>query len=179
ERIKEMTALEELMKNREREMSERSRSLKQQLQRMDQMSKNDSAEGPAKDLKKALAEGRLDKAKEEIERLAKRLQKNELSAKEKEQLKRLLDDLQKKLERSAQLKDKQERLKQANLDPETLKRELDALKKESDKLKDLQQLANQLGKCQQCLKQGDMQGASQSLAGASEKLKKMDLDDEN
>jgi hypothetical protein len=179
ERIKEMTALEEIMKNREREMADRSQSLKHQLERLDQMSKNDSGEGPAKDLHKALAEGKFDKAREEIERLAKRIQKNELTARGKDQLKRQLEDMQKKLERLAKQKDKEERLKQANLDAETLKRELDQLKKDGQKLNELQELANQMGKCQQCLKEGDMDGASQSLSSARDRLKNMDLDEEN
>jgi hypothetical protein len=179
ERIKEMTALEETMKNRERELADRTRNLKQQLQRLDQLSGKESSEGPAKDLQKALAEGRLDKASQEIERLTKRLQENKLSVKEKEQLKRQLEDLQKKLERLAKQTDKENRLRQANLDPETLKRELEQLKKEGQKLKGMQELAKQMGKCQKCLNNGDMEGAAQGLADAGNQLKKMDLDEEN
>jgi len=179
ERIKEMTALEESMKSRERELADRMRSLKQQLQRLDQFSKKESGEGPARDLQKALAEGRLDKASQEIERLTKRLQENKLSAKEKEQLKRQLEDLQKKLERLAKQTDKENRLRQANLDPETLKRELEQLKKEEQKLKGLQELAKQMGQCQKCLNNGDMEGAAKGLANAGDQLNKMDLDDEN
>jgi hypothetical protein len=179
ERIKEMTALEETMKNRERELADRMRSLKQQLQRLDQASRKESGEGPAKDLQKALAEGRLDKASEEIERLTKRVQENKLSAKEKEQLRRQLEDLQNKLERLAKQTDKEDRLRQANLDPETLKRELEQLKKEEQKLKGLQELAKQMGQCQKCLNNGDMEGAAKGLANAGDQLKKMDLDEEN
>jgi hypothetical protein len=178
ERIKEMTALEDAMKSREKEMADRSRSLRQQLQQMERLAQNSQGEGPAKDLHKALAEGKLDQAKEEIEGLAKKLQNKELTNKEKEQLQRQLQDLQDKLERMAQQKDKEEQLKKANLDPETLKRELAELEKDKQKLKDLQQLANKLGQAQKALRQGNMDEAAGALAGAGEQLKEMNLDDQ-
>jgi len=179
ERIKEMTALEEAMKNREKELSERSRSVKSQLQQMDKMSQKGMRDGPAKDLDKALSEGKLDKAKEEIERLIKKLEDNKMSQKEKEQLQKQLEEIQKKLERVADLKDKEEKLKQANLDPETLKREMSRLNEEKKKLKDLKDIAQKLGKCQQCLKEGNMEDASQALKAAGNKMAQMDLDDQD
>ncbi len=178
ERVKEMTALEKTMQQREKEMAERARSLKKQLERLDSLAQKEG-EGPAKDLQKALSEGKLDKAREELEKLNKRLQNNELTAKEKEQLKRQLENMKNKLERLAQQKDQQQQLKEANLDPETLQRELKELKKESQKLGDLQDLANQLGQCQKCLKEGDMKGASQSLSQASAKMQSMEGQDED
>ena len=39
-------------------MADRSRSLRQQLQQMERMAPNSQGEGPAKDLNKALAEGK-------------------------------------------------------------------------------------------------------------------------
>jgi hypothetical protein len=173
ERIKEMTALEEAMKQREKQMAEQTRSLKQQMQRLEQMAQKDS-DGPAKDLQKAMAEGKFDKAREELERLQKKLANNQLSAKEKEQLQKQLGDLQKKLERLAQLKDKEQQLKQANLDPKTLEREMAELKKEAGKLKDLQALAQQLGQCEKALKEGKMDGALESLSKAGDQLKSME-----
>jgi hypothetical protein len=80
ERIKEMTGLEEAMKNKEKELAEKSQALKTQLKQLDKMKEGDR-EGPAKDLEKALAEGKFDKAREEAERLAKRMQGNQLTKK--------------------------------------------------------------------------------------------------
>jgi hypothetical protein len=179
ERIKEMTALEEQMKNREKELAEKSKSLKSQLQQMDKLSEKGMKDGPAKDLDKALSEGKLDKAKEEIERLIKKLENNELSQKQKEQLQKQLEEMQKKLERAADLKDKEEKLKQANLDPETLKREMARLQEEKKKLKDLKDLAEKLGKCQQCLKEGNLDDAKDAMKAAGKKMGEMDLDDQD
>jgi hypothetical protein len=174
ERVKEMTALEEQMKLREKEMAEKTRSLKEQLHRLDVSSQKDG-DGPAKDLQNALAKGDLNRAKDEIERLNKRLQNQELTEKEKEQLRRQLQDMKEKLERLAEAKNKEQELKAANLDPETLKKEL---QKEKKRLGDLNKLAEQMGKCEKCLKEGDMEAASQSLSELAKKLDGMDLENQ-
>lgn len=178
ERVKEMTDLQESMQKHEKELAERAQSLKAQLKQLDKSTAQKDDDGPAKDLQKALAEGKLDKAREEIERLSKRLLKNELSQKEKEQLAKQLDNLEKKLERMAQLKDKEEKLRQANLDPETLKRELKKLEEEKKKLGGLQDLAKQLAQAQKSLKEGDMDSAAKSMSKAGDSMKNLDADED-
>jgi uncharacterized coiled-coil DUF342 family protein len=180
ERIKEMTALEDRLKNREKEMADRSRSLKQQLQQMDRMAgKSGDQDGPAKDLKKALSQGNLEQAKEEMEKLGKKLRENGLTAKEKEQLAKQLKNMKEELERMAQQKDKAEQLKklhqEGKLDAEALKRELARLEEDSKKLQDLQKLAQQLGQAQKSLQQGDNDAASRGMASAADTMKDMDL----
>jgi len=178
ERIKEMTALEDTIKNREKDLAEKNQALKQQLKQMEKMAgKDGTQEGPAKDLQKALAQGKLEDAQEELDKLAKKLKNNELTGKEKEQLAKQLKDVQNKLQRLAQNKDKEDKLEQlrreGKIDEETLKREMEQLKKDSKKLQDLQDLAQKVGQCQQCLKKGDGQGAAQNLEQAMDKLGQM------
>jgi septal ring factor EnvC (AmiA/AmiB activator) len=182
DRIKELTPLEEEYKKLEREKSEKARMLQQQLQAKDKMMPNDvPQDGPAKEFSKALAEGDLDKAKEQLDKLTKKLENNELSEKEKEQLGKQLDDVSKKMERLAEQKDKQEQLKklaeQGKLDPETLQREMEKIKKSNEMLKDLQKLANKLGKCQQCLKKGEAGEAAKALSQAGDQLSQMGMDE--
>lgn len=177
ERMKEMTALEDFMKQREKQMAEKMQSLRQQLKQMDRMSNEPIKDGPAKDLEKALAEGKMDQARQEIEKLIKKMQNNELNDKEKQQLQKQLADLQKKLERTAQQKEREEQLKQANLDPETLKREMKMLDEEKKRLKDLQDLADKLGQAQQKMKDGNMDGAMQDLGSAAQQMKDLNLDE--
>lgn len=174
ERVKEMTALEEQMKLREKAMAEKARSLKEQLRRLDLSTQKDG-EGPAKDLQNALAKGDLNRAKEEIERLNKRIQKQDLTEKEKEQLRRQLQDMKEKLQRLAEAKKKEQELKAANLDAATLKKEV---QKEKQRLADLNKLAEQMGKCEKGLKEGDMEAASQSLSEMAKKLDGMDLENQ-
>jgi hypothetical protein len=183
DRIKDMTPLEEEFKKLERDRTEKARMLQQQLQAKDKMQPNDvPKDGPAKEFSKSLSEGDLEKAKEQLDKLTKKLENNELTEKEKEQLGKQLDDLAKKMDRMSEQKDKQEQLKklaqQGKLSPEALEREMDKIKKENEKLKDLQKLAQKLGQCQQCLNKGDGGQAAKALGEASEQLRKMDLDEQ-
>lgn len=182
ERIKEMTALQEEMKRREKEMSEKAEALKNQLKQLDRMGQKDGTqEGPAKDLQKALVEGNLEKAQDEIEKLIKKMKDEGLTDKDKKQLAKQLNDLQQRLKDAADQKQKEERLKQmakeGKLDAETLKRELQKLKQDSQKMKELKDLAQKLGQCQKCLEQGDSKGAAKNMRAAADQLKDMDLND--
>ena len=182
ERIKEMTSLEEQMKKQEKEWAERSRALKQQLKELEKAAgKEGQREGPAKDLQKALAEGNLEKARQELERLGKKVQSNQLSATEKRQLAKQLKDVAKQLERHAKQKDKEEQLKQlareGKLDKEALKREMKRLQQDSEKMKDLQKLAQDMAQSSKRLEEGDGEGAAEAMKNASDQMKDMNMDD--
>jgi hypothetical protein len=182
ERIKEMTALEDLLKDKEKEMADKNRSLKEKLRQLDNLAaKEASKDGPAKDLQKALAQGKLDQAKEEMEKLAEKLKKNELTAKEKEQLAKQLKDVEDNLKKLAQQKDKEEQLKKmiqeakANKrDAEALERELDQVQKEKKNLKGMEDLANAIGQARKAM-QGDSKDAAERMKGAADSLKDMDM----
>lgn len=180
ERAKEMSALEEKMKERQKEQGDKTRSLKQQLKEMNrQTEQQQSQDGPAKDLQKALSEGNFEKAKEEAEKLAKKLREGKFTEEEKKQLEKQLGDLKENMKKAAELKDKEDKLKQmakeGKIDAETLKREMKELAKQKEKLQDMKKLANKMGQCQKCMEQGDMSGAAQQLQDAGEDLKQMDL----
>jgi len=83
--------------------------------------------------------------------------------------------MKEKLQRLADAKKKEEELKAANLDPQTLKKELE---KEKQRLGELNKLAEQLGKCEKAIKDGDMQAAAQSLSEMGKKLEGMELENE-
>lgn len=182
ERIKDMKALEEAMAKREKEMSDKQQSLNQQLKKLERMSK-EAQDGPAKDLQKALSEGNMEKAKQEIEKLADKLQKNEMSDKDKQQLAKQLKDLEDKLKRLSEQQDKKEQLEklkqEGKLDQEAFQREMQNLQQDMEKLKDLQDLAKKMGECQKCMEKGDGKGAQQRLQEAADKLKGMDLDEQD
>lgn len=181
ERIKEMKALEDAMAKREKALADKQQSLQQQLKKMEKMSK-DAQDGPAKDLQKALSEGNMEKAKQEIDKLADKLQKNEMTEKEKQQLAKQLQDVEDKLKRLSEQQDKKEQLdklkQEGKLDQEAYQREMQNLQQEMDKLKDLNDLAKKLGECQKCMEKGDGKGAQKKLQEAADKLKNMDLDDQ-
>jgi hypothetical protein len=191
--IKDATALEEKMMNHQRGLVDRNEALKEQLQQMDRLNKTEKQDGPANELQKALKDGDLDKAKDEIDKLAKKLEDKKLDEKDQEQLQRQMEDIKEKIQRLADQEKEQDRLEElarkGGADAEEARRQLDQLKKDSDKLKDnlkdLQEIADELAECQQCMKQGKSGQAGKCLRRAGEKMEKLagneeldDLDDQ-
>jgi hypothetical protein len=160
ERVKELTDVEDEMKKQERQLADKEQAVKDQLKQMDRLAKKQKQEdGPAKDLDKALAQGNLKQAQQEMERLAKKLENNELSKEDQEKLAKQLEDIKDQLERLSRMEDEKERLKelsrQGELDPEALDRELDRLNDEQKKLEELEELARELDEAKEALKKGD------------------------
>lgn len=175
DRVKDMSPLEDEIKKLERDRSEKARLMQQQLAMKDMLTQNEALkDGPANAFQKALADGDFDKAREEAEKLAKKLNNNELTRDELQQLGKQLNDLQKKLGDLAQQKNKEEQLRklaaEGKLDQEALERELQQLRHENEKLQDLKKLADKLNQCQQCLKSGDAEGLKTAMAQAAQQL---------
>jgi hypothetical protein len=189
DRIKDLTALEEKIKNRQDSLAEKAQAVKDQLQQMNKAAGTDPKDGPAKELQKALQKGDFKKAEEEVERLVKKLQNNEMTQEEKEQLRKQLKDLKEKMERAADPSkedvDKlQELRKQGKIDEQQLKKALDDLKKKNESKmspedkKKMEDLADALAQCEQGMKEGDGNKASEGLKKAAAAMRKMDdLDD--
>ncbi len=153
----------------------------------------------------------MDKAKQAADRLSKKIQNDELNKKEKDHLENEMKDLkndidQIKEEFQKKLDEKHEQSEQARQEHEKdidrkqsegkiSKDEAERQKKEIQKerkkeleqqkqeKKDLDDLAKKMGQCEQCLKKGDKEGASQALHDAAKQLaemrdKEQDLDNE-
>jgi hypothetical protein len=189
DRVKDVAELEDKIEKLQKEKAEQEQARKERLKQMDRLSKKPKQEGPGKDLDQAVKDGDLDKAKEEADRLAKKLKEQDLSDKEKEDLTRQLKDLEDDLQRlTRQDKEEEERLekqleeekekkkKGEESKAEELQRELDELKKNEEKLKgsqdDLKEAAEELGKCQQCMKEGKDGEAAEHLKKAGQKMEK-------
>jgi hypothetical protein len=177
--VKELGDLQKQKQDQLNEAADQKRNLEKELQQMKAMDKRDEQkEGPAKDLNKALDDGKLDQAKQEAEQLRKKLDKQELTGKEKEQLEKQLEQTKEKLERLAQQQDKRDQLEKLNkegkLDDEKLEQELKKLDRQKDKLKDLDDVAKKLGECKQCMQQGDQKGAAEAMKKAAAKLNELD-----
>jgi hypothetical protein len=184
--VKDATALEDKMMQHRGGLMERKEALKEQLQQMDRFEKTEKREGPAEDLQKAMKDGDLDKAREEIEKLAKKLEENKLTEKQQWQLQKQIDDVKEKIQRLADQDKEEERLEELSrkeeADADDIKRQLEQLRKNKNKLKDnlkdLQDIADELQQCQQCLKQGKGGKAAQSLRQAGKKLDNLAGDEE-
>jgi hypothetical protein len=75
--IKDMAGLEEQLKKRDKQLAQKAEALKEQMQQVERLSKRQKKDGPAKELNKAMEQGDLRKAKDEVERLAKKLKEQE------------------------------------------------------------------------------------------------------
>src|SRR5262245_7957130 len=212
DRLAEISALEEQVKKKEKEEAERVEAFKDQLKKLDQLSKKekpkpDEEKGPSKDLRDALENGDTKKAKEEADRLSKKIKNDELNKKDKDHLEQELKDLKNDLERlkrerEKELEDKkkeneekrqekekqlEQQKKEGKLDKEQFDQEKKKLdeerKKEEKELKEQKQELDQLGKkmekCEQCMKNGDKEGAAEALKEAAEQLEKQEQAEQN
>ena len=181
ERVQEMKSVEERLKDRLDNLKGKSDDLKKQLKNIDADPKKAGTK-EVNDLQDALAKGKMDKAMEALDQLTKKLQDKKLSKEELQKLADQLADLQQKLERLAENKDLKDKLQkefdEGKITKEQLEREWDRLSKEAENLKDLQDLAELLGECKNCLGRGgnmkDLAGKLKLLKG---KLKAVDLTD--
>jgi chemotaxis protein histidine kinase CheA len=186
ERVKEMTALEDELKKKEKQLSEKTANLKQQLAQMDKASGQDTKDGPAKDLQEALAKGNMEKAKDALEQLAKKIKNEEFSKKDLDKLSQQLKNLEDKMKKQANLEDKKEKLEQlrreGKLDQEAFEREMNNLQQQMEKNQDLKDLAEKLGQARQALEKGDPKQLERAMEEAKAKLDDLgkdaqDLDD--
>jgi hypothetical protein len=133
--------------------------------------------------KKSQDENLTDEQKQEMREQLEKLKDQELSREQKEQLQKQLGDIKDKVDRLTRSDEARERLRemqrQGAINKEELERELDQLEKNLSKLDketldQLQDLANKLGQCQKCMKEGDQAGAAEKMAEAAEQLAKLD-----
>ncbi len=131
-----------------------------------------------------LSEEERKEAKEQLDRVKDKA----LSREQKEQLEQQLKDLKEDLKRLSRNKDEEaqrlrEQAARGELDKEQLQRELDQLEKNAAKLDQetldqLKDLADQLGECEKCMKEGKDGEAGQKLKEAAAKLGKLDPEGE-
>jgi hypothetical protein len=116
DRIAEVTKLEEEAKKNAKEQSDRIENFKEQMRKLDRLSKKDKSEEDkeqSKDLREALKEGDTEKAKNEADRLSKKIKDSATGKQDldrlSQEMKDLKDDLEKlKEETEKSLKEKHE-----------------------------------------------------------------------
>ncbi len=179
-RANELAKLDEKLQKRVYDLKDQKASLKKNLDKLqfDKIGK-ELSDGPAKDLEDALAKGKFDKARDILEKLQKELKENKLSKEEQQKLAEQMNELQDKLKRIADQKEKKDQLQKdfedGKINQDQLDREMAELKQESRGLQELDELAEMLGQCKECLGAGNNLKAGESLKGALEKLKSMEL----
>jgi hypothetical protein len=182
ERTNELAKLEEKMEKRVSDLKDRSSDLKKHLDKLqlDKVGKK-LQDGPARDLEDALAKGKFDKARDILEKLQRDLENDKLSKEEQQKLADQMKELHDKIKRLTNQKDRKDRLQKdfedGKITREQRDREMAELKKEARELQDLDDLAEMLGQCKECLAGGNNLKAGKRIRGALEKLKAMELSD--
>jgi hypothetical protein len=143
----------------------------------------DLTPGPANKISQAMKEGDFQKALDELKNLQDKLRNGELNAEEERQLAEQLEQLQNKLqdmvnaheEAKRALEEEIQRKKDAGDLHEAgkLQKQLDALNQMNNQMRKLQDMAEGLGQCQQCMKNGDAQGAAAQLDQLADSLQEM------
>jgi len=149
-------------------------------------------QGPADEFVKAIKDGNLKKAINELEQLKSKLAEGKLNEQEREELAKQLEQIKDKLQnltnahRQAQ-QDLEKRINQArqegrNDEAAELQEQLDKLQQQQPQMEQLENLANKLGQCAQCMKNGQLGEAGEMLgqiqadvADLQEQLQEMEM----
>jgi len=136
--------------------------------------------GPADRFAQAVKEGNFQKAIRELDALREKLANEELTDAEKEQLGKQLDQMRERLEQMAAAqqearKQLEEQLAQAQREGRAdeaaeLERQLEQLNQQMAQQEQMNKLAERLGQCSQCLKQGNGSQAAEQLEMAASDL---------
>lgn len=139
----------------------------------------DIGKGPADKFLKALAQGDMKKAVKELENLKDNLANDRLNPQEREELAQQLKQMQEKLQKMVDAQrqaeeDLQKRLDQARQagqkeEAQKLQEQLDQLRQQAPQMNRLQQLADKLGRCAQCARDGKKAAEAGEMLGELEK----------
>jgi hypothetical protein len=161
-----------------REELAKSQQLQQQLQQLKDLQK-----GPADKFAQALRDGDFKQAMKELDRLQDQLKKGELSAADSEKLAQQLEQMKEKLEKmSAAQQEMKQKLEQQLAEAKkagnkqeagAIQRQLDALNQQIARQQRLNQLAQKLGQCSQCMQQGKSGDAMAKLSEMKTELEGM------
>lgn len=155
----------------------------------EQLAKQLEQEEKAEQLRRKLEDPNLNEAeRDRLKKELEKLEKNKLAPEEKKKLREQLKDLQKQVERlSRNLKEREQDLEKleemGDLTREELERELEQMRQDAEKidpetLKKLRELAQKIGECEQCLREGKDAEAAEKLQEAANMLDKLDPGEE-
>ena len=168
----ELNKLTDQLKERQKQLGS-AEQIQKQLQQLKELS-ND---GPADEFAKDLAKADFAKAAQELKKLQEKLASGKMTEKEKEQLKQQLGEMQKQLQKLADMEQRKKQLEQAfkngAMSKEQFEQQMSKLNDQSKNLQKLAQMAQQMAKAQDSMKKGDMQKAAEQLGMSKEELEQM------
>ena len=142
--------------------------LRNQLKQMKDFNK-----GPADKMFAAMKKGDWKAAQAELKKLQDKLKKGEMNEADKKELAKQMEQIQKKMAEAQEAQRKkmddlkkqiEKQKQQGNMQQAgQMQQELDQMQKQQQQMQMMQKLAQQAGACQECMKQGDKQGAAQAM----------------
>ncbi|KKK56910.1 hypothetical protein LCGC14_3059790, partial [marine sediment metagenome] len=142
--------------------------MKRQLKKLDKV-----AQGPADKFAKAIKNGDFQQAANELQKLKDKVAAGGLSDEDKQKLAKQLEQMQDKLNNMAaahkaaraDLQKQVDRLRQAGQvgEADKLQEQLDKLQQQAQQMNQLENLADKLGNCAQCMRDGQMQDAAEAF----------------
>lgn len=173
-----LNKLAETLQKKMRSKQGGSADLRKQLNKMKDLKK-----GPADKLAKAMKEGKMNAAMNEIKQLQQQLNNNELSDEQKNQLADQLNQMKQKMQNISDahqqaMNDLKQQIEQAKQSGDLAKAgdlqdALSKLQRQQPQMDQLKQMANKLGKAAKAMKQGDNSAAQQALSELSNKMEQM------
>lgn len=151
--IKDATQLEEQIKQRDKELAEKAAALKEQMKQIERTGKKEEKkDGPADKLNKALEQGDVNKARDEADRLAKRLKAND----EAEKAKQKLEDPKASEEEKKEAKEQLEKQKDQRLTGEQKEKMREQLKDIQNQLERLTRNKDEADRLREMAKRGEL-----------------------
>lgn len=186
DRLPDLNKLEQDTRKFVEEKADKLEQMKDKLGELDKLSKDEKfPEGPAKSLTDALAKNEIDKAKEEVDQLSKKLKEKDpekkLKPEDTKKLEKQLNQMKSELERLARDEDRKkdlekkiEQAKKEGKDAESLERELDRVKEDAKQSgEQLEKIAKQFEKAAEALNNDELEKAAEELAQAGTDLEKI------
>ena len=144
---------------------------------------NKVGDGPADKFAKAVSRGDFQKAMKELDKLKQDLADGKLSDQQKAEMAQQLDQMKDKLQKLADaqkaaekdLEDRLNKARQAGNQDEAgkLEEQLDKLRQQGPQMDKLQDLAQKLGQCSKCMKDGQLKDAAGKLGQLQNDLKNL------
>ena len=180
DRKKAMVKLNDLandIKKRQEKLGSRD-EIRKQLNQL-----KDLKQGPAERMAKALSNGDMKTAIDELKKLEDQMRKGELSKASQEQLQKQIEQMQSAMQKMANAHEQnkreleeqiQKQLAQGNRkEAGELQRKLDKMKQQDQPMQKMAEMAQKMAECSSCMKEGDSQQAAGKMAEMASALQQM------
>jgi hypothetical protein len=168
----ELNKLTDQLKERQQQLGSTDQITKQ-LQNL----KDLASDGPADQFNKDLAKGDYQDAAQELAKLQEKLKSGKMTEKEKQALKEQLGEVQKQLEKLANMEQRKKQLEDAlkngAMSKEAFEQQMAKLNDQAKDLQKLAQMAQKMADAQKAMSQGDMQKAAEALGASQQELEEM------